>query len=219
MEYDEPYLLGFKYSRPDDVKDIRHLRSMSPRPLGSLRAEPSPRPPHAAVWPAQGNSTDQQQQGPSSDDSSTASGSRNTLTTPVPASPAPPPYTRTEIVPNPITNRVKLDIRHHPYRRKYPNRRYRHGFDLYSLGIVLVEIGMGQVLESMFPGVDEPDPYEARRMLLSWVQQEMPPVCGKIYTEATLAFLAIDPEESEAELATQRQLCARVTIQLAQCRA
>lgn len=122
-------------------------------------------------------------------------------------------------------HRVALDKRHHPSKLAHPGRRYCHAFDVYSLGVALLEIGLwediddivGQFLSSRDDS--EMDPFERRRVIIDSVKDKLLFRCGEIYTRVVMACLTVDPEELDVGPAEQRELCARVAVDLAQCRA
>ncbi|KAJ9149225.1 hypothetical protein NKR23_g4296 [Pleurostoma richardsiae] len=115
-------------------------------------------------------------------------------------------------------DRVTLDIMHHPSKRARPNRRYRHAFDVYSLGIILLEIGLWKPVGDMIDSKEkEKCPFETRRKLVGIAERQLPPRCGSIYARVTAACLNIDAEDSGADLQEQRELCARIAADLALC--
>ncbi|KAL2673844.1 hypothetical protein Neosp_012288 [[Neocosmospora] mangrovei] len=117
-------------------------------------------------------------------------------------------------------SRINLDGRHHPYKRVYPDRVYRHAFDVYSLGIALFEIGMGKEIEDLMPeSFEEKEPYKARRDVIQEAERLLPAACGQAYTNAVLSCLNLDQEDVTGGPVTQREICATVAVQLAQCRA
>jgi hypothetical protein len=116
-------------------------------------------------------------------------------------------------------HRVTLDRRHHPSKIADPDRRYCHAFDVYSLGIALVEIGLWCRIETLTRSIREHDPFQFRRVMIRSLEDELRFGCGEVYTKVVLACLTVDPEHSEIGLAEQRELCARIAADLAQCRA
>lgn len=85
--------------------------------------------------------------------------------------------------------------------------------------MALIEIGLWRKFEDFSHSTDDEDPFLTRRQLVEWARGRLLHACGKIYTEATVACLTIDPEDSEVTLAKQRELCARIAAELAQCNA
>jgi len=123
-------------------------------------------------------------------------------------------------------HRIQLGVRHHPSKRSQPKTRYCHAFDVYSLGIALLEMGFWQNIEALLQGQphigDEynyMEPFELRRRIVSIVHDFMPFQCGDTYTNVVVACLMVDPEYDEEGLAEQRELCAKVAAGLAECRA
>ncbi|OAF62456.1 hypothetical protein VC83_01257 [Pseudogymnoascus destructans] len=116
-------------------------------------------------------------------------------------------------------HRANFDMKHHPFKRAYPDRRYCHAFDVYSLGIALLEIGLWTPVESLYAEdmLGPNDPFDTRRKLIRIAQQALLDRCGGLYTKVTASCLSVDPEDSEKSLMEQRELCARTAADLAQC--
>lgn len=114
-----------------------------------------------------------------------------------------------------------LDYYQHPAKHADPKRLYRHAYDVYSLGVLLLEIGLWTRLrnyDDTRPGRDE-DYYERRRWicreyigLLRWA-------CGDTYADVVLRCLMADSSDDEVAKASERDLCAKIMADLEGCRA
>ncbi|KAF2232530.1 hypothetical protein EV356DRAFT_568620 [Viridothelium virens] len=129
-------------------------------------------------------------------------------------------------------NELRLDHYHHPDKRASPRRMYRHAYDVYSLGIVLLEIGFWSRLESIREDYDDngyksvrsrvhfpEDPYEFRRFVVENYLDKLRFTCGDVYADVVYKCLMVNATDSEIGEASQRELCARVAADLSGCRA
>jgi len=129
---------------------------------------------------------------------------------------------------------IKLDYYHHPDKRASPERMYRHAYDVYSLGIVLLEIGLWEQIDRFTydrhvldgPGFDRPfdinfsdDPYEFRRNVVTYCLGRLRFMCGDVYANVVHKCLMTDASDSEIGKVSQRDLCARIAADLSECRA
>jgi hypothetical protein len=114
----------------------------------------------------------------------------------------------------------KLDYYQHPAKHANPERLYRHAYDVYSLGILLLEIGLWERLWA-YEGNDEngEDHYERRRRICRQYLQDLRWACGDTYADVVLNCLMIDCSDDEAGMASERELCAKVVADLEGCRA
>lgn len=150
-------------------------------------------------------------------------------------------YSADQLRRRPTTTRrageIKLDYYHHPDKRASPNRAYRHAYDVYSLGIVLLEIGLWYPIEMDYKPEYEhdekydptprrfgskrfpEDPYEFRRYVIAEYLDKLRFMCGDIYAEVVHKCLMVNANDSEVDEASQRALCARVAADLSECRA
>lgn len=120
----------------------------------------------------------------------------------VPAAPPPPSgsnqrqdqLVRRDLV---VTKDKDLGIYQHPQRLKYPYRPYKHGFDVYSLGLVLLEIGLWQSIESFVEGITDFTTEDFRGYLKERVVPDLRGQCGSIYEQVVQECLAtrVDDEE------------------------
>lgn len=115
-----------------------------------------------------------------------------------------------------------LDYYQHPAKHANPRCRYRHAYDVYSLGIVLIEIGLWQKLskyeDSRFSH-DEEDHYEQRRWICRQYLDRLRWECGDIYADVVLSCLMIDSGDDEFAKTSDRELCARIVAELQGCQA
>lgn len=116
----------------------------------------------------------------------------------------------------------KLDYYQHPAKHANPQRLYRHAYDVYSLGILLLEIGLWaelQIDEAEFDEQCGEDHYERRRCICRWFLHDLRWECGDTYADVVLKCLMIDCSDDEAGMATERDLCAKIVADLEGCRA
>lgn len=226
MDFGSPFLLGYRYSRPDDVRDQQPPQTGARSPLSfdelpqpvtvqsqepQLSPIPRQEPPQLRVEELTLGENPLRRRPHvrfAKGFTDSESGSEDDRV----------PAISTE------THRISLDLTHHPSKLAKPDRRYCHAFDVYSLGIALLEIGawkpietiLGREVEDIEP--DE-DPFRTRWQLIRVTERVLPHICGEIYSKVVTACLNIDPEESEIGLAEQRELCMRIATDLAQCQA
>lgn len=233
MDFKNPFLLGYRYSRPDVVRDRQQRQPNKPKVQDDAQSPlPSGAPPLAAsevlmsIQEGQASleQTSQDRATPSTSktqeqkieerhvrfvrEGSVDSDSGSDLNAAVPQ--------KRKL--SQQAHRVNLDMKHHPFKRAYPDRRYCHAFDVYSLGVALLEIGMWTSVEELFSENDDDtvDPFDTRRELID-IAQRLLDRCGERYTKVTISCLSVDPEDSEESLMEQRELCARTAADLAQC--
>jgi hypothetical protein len=117
-----------------------------------------------------------------------------------------------------------LDYYQHPAKHADPKRQYRHAYDVYSLGILLLEVGLWEKLgdygSSLYDSKDdEEDHYERRRWICRNYLDRLRWECGDIYADAVLSCLMIDSIDDEMQKASERELCARIIADLEGCQA
>jgi hypothetical protein len=121
-----------------------------------------------------------------------------------------------------------LDYYQHPAKHADPKRLYRHAYDVYSLGILLLEVGLWEKLKnyedsrSMYdknPDYDEEDQYERRRWVCRKYLDRLRWACGDTYADVVLSCLMIDSSDDEVAKASERELCARIVADLEGCQA
>ncbi|KAH6975230.1 hypothetical protein BKA56DRAFT_489406 [Ilyonectria sp. MPI-CAGE-AT-0026] len=111
-----------------------------------------------------------------------------------------------------------LDYYQHPAKHADPKRRYRHAYDVYSLGILLLEVGLWEKLRN-YPDDDEEDHYERRREICRDYLDRLRWACGDTYADVVLSCLMIDSSDDEVGKASERELCARIVADLEGCQA
>ncbi len=121
-----------------------------------------------------------------------------------------------------------LDYYQHPAKHADPKRLYRHAYDVYSLGILLLEVGLWGKLVNyedsyertvLKPDYQEEDHYERRRWVCRAYLDELRWRCGDIYADVVLSCIMIDSSDDEVGKASERELCARIVADLEGCRA
>ncbi|VUC32798.1 unnamed protein product [Clonostachys rosea] len=112
-----------------------------------------------------------------------------------------------------------LDYYQHPAKHADPKRTYRHAYDVYSLGILLLEIGLWEILRSYNGGHDEEDQYERRRWICREYLDRLRWACGDIYADVVLRCLMINSSGDEVAMASERELCAGIVADLEGCQA
>jgi hypothetical protein len=121
-----------------------------------------------------------------------------------------------------------LDYYQHPAKHADPKRLYRHAYDVYSLGILLLEVGLWEKLKnyedsrSVYdknPEYDEEDQYERRRWICRKYLAHLRWACGDTYADVVLSCLMIDSSDDEVAKACERELCARIVADLEGCQA
>ncbi|KAL8824223.1 MAG: hypothetical protein Q9191_005203 [Dirinaria sp. TL-2023a] len=113
---------------------------------------------------------------------------------------------------------ITLDEYHHPAKRVDSLLEYTQAFDLYSLGVVLLEIGLWQPLSSFRATRNlTNDPYVSHEHLLKIARQELPGQVGKLYAEVVTTCLKVSRDESDTKV--QELLCWKVAAALDACNA
>lgn len=115
----------------------------------------------------------------------------------------------------------KLDYYQHPAKHANPERLYRHAYDIYSLGILLLEIGLWKRLRVDNDDSNDKngeDHYERRRWICRRYLDDLRWSCGDTYADVVLKCLMIDCSNDEAGMATERELCAKIVADLEGCR-
>ncbi|KAF5541982.1 hypothetical protein FMEXI_7681 [Fusarium mexicanum] len=115
-----------------------------------------------------------------------------------------------------------------------PKRLYRHAYDVYSLGILLIEVGLWKNLDNgddsdsdsdsdsgyiKSPYRNEEDHYERRRKICRKYLDRLRWECGDTYADVVLSCLMIDSSDDEVAKASERELCGRIVADLENCQA
>jgi Prion-inhibition and propagation len=141
---------------------------------------------------------------------------------------------------------IQTDYYQHPAKAALPARLYRHAYDVYSLGVLLLEIGLWSPIEAFrrkkgyhnksssttsssldSEASDNPrgtstvpkDHYEKRRQLRRQLVPELRFLCGDRYADIVLECLMVDTMDDEVSKASQRELFARIAVNLENCQA
>ena len=121
-----------------------------------------------------------------------------------------------------------LDYYQHPAKHADPKRLYRHAYDVYSLGILLLEVGLWEKLKNYEDygsrynensNYDEEDHYERRRWICREYLDRLRWACGNTYADVVLSCIMIDSSDDEVAKASERELCARIVADLEGCQA
>lgn len=79
-----------------------------------------------------------------------------------------------------VESRPSINIYQHPDKTANPTIRFRHSYDIYSMGLVLLEIGLWQNLQTFNPG-ERDDAFTFRRSVLKELVPDLWGQCGSIY--------------------------------------
>ena len=110
---------------------------------------------------------------------------------------------------------ARASIYQHPDKATNPRRRFRHSYDMYSLGLVLLTVGLWQDLDidsSMFK-----DLYKCRRHILHSLVPDLWSQCGAIYGEVVRDCLTISTDDTELAEQGQRNHALRLAEKLDRC--
>lgn len=89
-------------------------------------------------------------------------------------------FSRAHEVDDDIDAKPRFNIYQHPDKVANPARRFRHSYDIYSLGLVLLEIGLWQSLQESDRG-KWVDGYDVRAFVLDNLVPDLWGQCGAIY--------------------------------------
>jgi len=114
-----------------------------------------------------------------------------------------------------------LDYYQHPAKHADPMRQYRHAYDVYSLGVLLLEVGLWEELSvyRLESDDDGEDHYERRRRICQEYLDRLRWECGDTYADVVLSCIMVDSADDEIAKVSQRELCARIVADLEGCRA
>ncbi len=109
-----------------------------------------------------------------------------------------------------------INIYQHPDKVAKPSRRYRHRYDIYSLGLVLLEIGLWQDLQT-FDSSKWKDAYGFRRFVLDRLVPDLWGQCGAIYGGVVKECLTMKSDDAELAEEGQRRLAWNIAERLDKC--
>ena len=89
-------------------------------------------------------------------------------------------FSRAREVDDDIEPRPRINIYQHPDKVANPTRRFRHSYDIYSIGLVLLEIGLWQSLQTFDHG-EWVDAYDFQTFVLNKLVPDLWGQCGSIY--------------------------------------
>ncbi|PMD60527.1 uncharacterized protein K444DRAFT_612665 [Hyaloscypha bicolor E] len=94
----------------------------------------------------------------------------------------------------------EFDLYQHPKRQLgKDSKKYAKEFDVYSLGVVLLEIGMWQPLESVALRLDQGDPKSWAGYLVDIATEQLKPVVGERYCKLVSWCLKLDSNDGMKE--------------------
>ncbi|KAI0895928.1 hypothetical protein F4806DRAFT_75890 [Annulohypoxylon nitens] len=109
------------------------------------------------------------------------------------------------------------DFYHHPDKRTSPSRAYQYAYDIYSLGLLLIEIGLWKSLSTIVEGREAHLPERLRDYILHKVTNEVAGACGNIYAEVVREFISMKSVSNLDSMRLQRDACARMASELSRC--
>ncbi|KAH8801524.1 hypothetical protein F5884DRAFT_862218 [Xylogone sp. PMI_703] len=119
--------------------------------------------------------------------------------------------TRGDEIPTP-----DLDYYHHPDRRADPLMRYSRSHDIYSIGVVLLEIGIWRPLEEV-AYVQSEDFLDTQKQFQK-LALKLDGITGSIYGNVVRRCLAINTRErTEAQIKDLSRFCAEISASLDRC--
>lgn len=105
----------------------------------------------------------------------------------------------------------------HPNYRQGPSR-FRKGYDYYSLGLVLLEIGTWSSLTNIHGKLKTHSPNQLREEYLKWCDNDLKKTMGPIYQSVTKRCLLFGKEEEgEDDVGVQLDFQSEVMAKLNQC--
>lgn len=116
-----------------------------------------------------------------------------------------------------VDRKSQLNIYHHPDKIANPARRFRHSYDIYSLGLVLLEIGLWQNLQTFENGQWD-DAYAFRKFVLNKLVPDLWGQCGSIYGGVVKDCLKM-PSDIGLEDEEGRRLAWSIAERLDMCNA
>ncbi|KAK4145067.1 prion-inhibition and propagation-domain-containing protein [Dichotomopilus funicola] len=222
IDVSKPILMGYIFSRPDDIMTPTESASAPPidnRMLSSTQMEMQrSQSKTTSIWEPDGPS----------DEAAPRLRSRTPSLKNI--------YGRDMLNKSTVSEPTKdinisgftLDYYQHPAKHADPQRLYRHAYDVYSLGILLLEIGLWETLRNyddfrsgynMIPDYDDEYQYERRRWICREYLDRVRWACGDVYADVVLSCLMVDSMDDEVARVSERELCARLVAELEGCQA
>ena len=119
---------------------------------------------------------------------------------------------------SPARSTPAVNIYQHPDKVVNPANRYRHSYDVYSLGVVLLELGLWESLkDKRLPAGSTA--YDYRSYLLEKEIPRLAGLCGSIYMKVVEECLTIQCADVEMEKHSQRKLSWDLIERLDMCKA
>ncbi|RDL32602.1 Protein kinase-like (PK-like) [Venustampulla echinocandica] len=113
---------------------------------------------------------------------------------------------------------INLDYYQHPEKRRNPSMRYSRAHDIYSLGCVLLEIGLWKPLDRIVE-IEDGD-FERTKKTFQGLTMELDGLTGSIYGNIVRSCLAISTRErTESEARQLSKFCAEIAATLDKCNA
>ncbi|KAI5805055.1 hypothetical protein EDC01DRAFT_641830 [Geopyxis carbonaria] len=130
-------------------------------------------------------------------------------------------YVPTHIAPDAGTAVARVDPYHHPRRAKAAaGQVFLHSWDVYALGLVLLEIGLWQPLEAFMEELDDgagPDAW--RTHIMTRCVPDLRAQCGGIYESVVRKCLDLHYPGGEREVEVEKTLCWDICARLMLCNA
>jgi hypothetical protein len=114
-----------------------------------------------------------------------------------------------------VQEQITLDIYQHPTKRTEPHRRYQSAYDMYSLGLVLLEIGLWEPLAKLVPS--NQNAYETQRHIRDKLHPRLVGQCGETYADVVRDCLSMERQKSDTDKERQRSLALKMYANLGRC--
>lgn len=114
-----------------------------------------------------------------------------------------------------VQEQITLDIYQHPTKRTEPHRRYQSAYDMYSLGLVLLEIGLWEPLAKLVPSSH--NAYEMQRHIQDKLYPRLVGQCGETYADVMRDCLSMERQKSDTDKERQRSLALKMYANLGRC--
>lgn len=113
-------------------------------------------------------------------------------------------------------DQLNRKIYQHPDKVARPDRRYRHSYDVYSLGLLLLEIGLWQSLQQ-FEASRSSDTAEFHQFVLGRLVPDLWGQCGSIYGSVVKDCLTMSTDDAILGAESQRRLAWDIAERLDKC--